>query len=236
LQDGNYKRRKKIMGRFGWHSGRGAGKSLQADDKYVNNSIILWAGDFSVDKTIYSATTDLLETHGDMLSAYFCISGVVGTKGIETPTLAFDDGTDHGAGFGILVPTGIPESTRADIRVCWTTSGANSRVMMSGVVWDVDYRSVPVVLSGQNASVALQMSGSVSNATATGQWVMTRDSVSSGRAGVMSGIITNTTISIPSTGFGAGDLIQCVLYRDTGETSDDLLLQAHIVAVAVEFV
>jgi len=222
------------MGRFGIHSGRIDGKSVQADNRYVSNRQVLWADDLmGEDSRTGVAMTQVL---GAKASAYYSLSGVLGTSGVETPTWNFDTTADSAVAFNLMVPTGLPENARADLRVFWTTSGATGAKWMSGVAWDIDYRSVNIVLSGQNAHIDLQLSGSVSNATGTGTWVMTRDSVSAGQAGVMSGIITHTVVTIPSTGFRVGNLIQCVLYRDSAEALDDLLLPAHVVAVAVEYV
>lgn len=208
------------MSKYGLHSGRAKFKSVVADEKHVPNMLLLRKTDF-----------DGTNVSGAVASA----KAVGQTIPIDAYAFGEDPSGDVSVSFSTVVPSGIPESTRADIRLYWTISGVPSGLQGTDVVWDVHFRTISVIQSGAlNTNKNYVISGHLVRATTTGKYVggnATREQPS-----WLSGALVQTIVSIPSGNFRAGDVLQGMINRNSAQTADTLNSEAYLLYAMVEYV
>jgi len=209
------------MGKGKVHSGAGEFKEVRADDKFVCNREVIVLPRLCTDHGLLHGKTAAVATG-------IAVSGPDST--ITTPVYQFTDGEDRAVQFHTTVPSGLPADAQLVVRPYWTCmSGANTVLAASGVVWDVDYMIVPVSYSSGtiNQPRTRFFSGTVSNATGTGYYQP--------QAEFYSGVVCGGAVTIPSSKILPDAHVNCVLFRDVGETADDLMQPAYLLCVVLEY-
>ena len=210
------------MGRnAGFHAGEVFGDvGVKSRGSFVPNRIVLRKAD--ADVTYISGTA--------------AVADAVGSNAVPVESLRYSAWAVNKATFNTVVPSGVPETAKADVRLLWTTmsgiESSNVGDVISGVnvAWDVDYRTFRVLVSGANiANVAdyYTISGAWLNATTTGTYNASTEMVS--------GAINETVVSIPATDFRAGEVLQFMVVRDAVEAVDTLNAPVHLIYSIVEY-
>ena len=209
---------------YGVYSGHVKGKSIKvgsnsAQQAYVSNREIL-------------KKVDLIATY---VSGTAASAKAFGATPSQIDTWAFTNDAINQIGFSVIVPTGIPESAKADISLIWsemsgTITSTADNISGTGVVWGINYMARKAIISGvevANPDTTYCLSGSFSNTSIVTQY--------DGGAGMMSGAINSVTLSIPPEKFGAGDIINGTILRDGLDLSDNMNTPAHLLYAIVEY-
>lgn len=212
------------MGKYGVHSGTGEAKRLKADGKYVPNAKMLRYLDFKTDfinsKTAASAAGVSVAT-GEGVRAY-----------------AFSPVADTALRFEEIVPENIPRKARMNVTVYYTASGSatgNASYVGSGIVWDIDYKSVDLFTSGTSVyNCNYLLSSAYSNATGLGSWGY--QSTSGSTTTSLSGTVSSAIVTLPASAVRANSYIHMILYRDVGESADDFSYSAYLICGKLEYV
>jgi len=205
------------MGKYGFHAGKGVMKSGKVGGKFIYNQEVINYQDFDID-FIWTSST-----RGEPLRDY------LGFGPCSIPVYDFFKGADsieQAVGYSTIVPTGIPENARAQVRLYWTLSGVNADAgdTAHAVVWDVDYIATSVMLSGTHAQMNSPAAGDpfLRDYTVSGTWsnATTTSSYHFGKWVNLSGALNETIVSLPKRAFKGGDLLRFEIFRDINETAD----------------
>lgn len=209
------------MGKGKVHSGAGEFKEIRTDDKFVCNREVI---------ALPRLCTTAILLQGKAAAVATGISIVSPDETITTPVYTFNNDADAAVQFHTTVPSGLPSDAQLVIRPYWTAlSGVVARGVASGVVWDVDYMITPVsYFSGTiNQPRTRFLTGTVSNATAGINFFRWQSEISGG-------YVCDSKIIIPSSKILPDAFVNCLLFRDAGETGDDLE-DAHLLCVVLEY-
>lgn len=198
--------------RAGFHAGEIHAKRGRIDDKYIHHQKLYKKEDFNVTSLGTAAAP------ADQRSAeLYPIQGY-----------SFANRVDTAVGITTVVPSSVPSDAKADVTLYWTMSGAASGKVSTGVVWDVDYRTIQVLVSGVDAGGKYSISGAWSNATTNGFCYT--------GPGMISGALASSVVTVPSADVKPNSILQMEIRRDVGETADNLDAEAILLFAVLEYV
>lgn len=195
----------------GFHSGEAHAERMKAGDIYINERQFLNKEHF-----------DTNYVSGTAASAY--VFAGEGAQGL--PVYAFTKEVDDQVAFRFVAPSSLKRNAKAQFRIYWTKGGASTA---GEVKWQITYWTTSVLVSGIEASgKSYNISGGVTQdgiATVTSEYQQL--------SSLVSGVIQQATVAIPSADIAANDLVRVQLSRSGYASLDE---DAHLIGVLIEYV
>lgn len=202
------------MGNYGFRSGKLIASNLKISGQYVVGRDYIRYEDFS---TSY-------------ISGAVATARVHATTGAQAiPVYTFAEDVNDQISFRVVAPLSLKSKTKCNMRLYWTSalSGASA----GDVVWDANYWSRSILISGSEASNNMwNISGIISqtgNTTATSEY--------NHMSNLVSGVLQTTDLTIPAGDVLAGDTVNVMIYRHGEEDADTLDCEASLICVIVEY-
>jgi len=203
------------MGNYGFRSGKLITSNLKSSEQYIVGRDYIRYEDLSIAYISGTAAT----------------ARVQATSGAQAvPVYTFLSGIIQQASFRVVAPLSLKSKTECNMRLYWTSalSGASA----GDVVWDANYWSRSLLISGSEASGYMwNISGIVSQ---TGNTTVT--SPYNQMSNLVSGVLQTSELKIPEGDILAGDTVNVMIYRDGEEAVDTLNCEASLIGVIVEYV
>ncbi len=204
------------MGNYGFRSGKLLTSRLKSDGQYIVGTEFIRKEDLNTTYVSGTAATARDFTYG---------------KAQGVPIYAFHPSILQQVSFRTIAPLSLKDKTKCNMRLYWTSS-LSGTVVAGDVVWDANYWSRSILMSGSEASGYMwNISGIVSqkgNTTTTSPYNQT--------ASLVSGVLQTAELEIPAGDVLAGDILNVMIYRDSEEAADTFGCEAGLIGLIVEYV